>query len=534
MRRVPARLARGALVDAPRNAARGDTRRRAVKKRATGLRSCYAVVAPGLERLAADELRAIKITPGTIEPGGVEFEADDAGVFNANLHLRTASRVIVRLAEFRATAFHELERLARNVRWEEFVPAGSPVRLRVTCRKSRLYHSDAVAQRVGDAIARRVQGVSVERAGGGKRAAGSDAEPDDDADAPADRTAQLFIVRFANDICTISADSSGELLHRRGYRLATAKAPLRETLAAGMLLAMGYDGSVPLVDPMCGAGTIAIEGALIARRIAPGVSRAFSCERWPAAPAKEFAALRAAARAAELPRALAPILASDRDAGAAEATLANAERAGVAGDIEIRRGALSGVTPPPGCGMLVTNPPYGVRASAGDDVRSLYAQLGNISRAKFAGWTIGFLSAERTMDAQVKLRLEEVLKFRNGGIPVRVMRGVVEHRMTRRDFTATMAALVAAPFALRAHRAFGGVIPRVASGDVLIAEFSDAGVKLRVSRVPKVVKSDAEWRKQLSPLGFSVTRKGDTEYAFSGAFWNLHEQGIFRCICCDT
>ncbi|MGH7656423.1 MAG: peptide-methionine (R)-S-oxide reductase MsrB, partial [Gemmatimonadaceae bacterium] len=140
----------------------------------------------------------------------------------------------------------------------------------------------------------------------------------------------------------------------------------------------------------------------------------------------------------------------------------------------------------------------------------------------------------RTMDAQVKLRLEEVLKFRNGGIPVRVMRGVVEHRMTRRDFTATMAALVAAPFVLRAHRALGGVIPGVASGDVLIAEFSDAGVKLRVSRVPKVVKSDAEWRKQLSPLGFSVTRKGDTEYAFSGAFWNLHEQGIFRCICCDT
>ena len=138
------------------------------------------------------------------------------------------------------------------------------------------------------------------------------------------------------------------------------------------------------------------------------------------------------------------------------------------------------------------------------------------------------------MDAQLKLRLEEVLKFRNGGIPVRVMRGVVENRMTRRDFTTAMAALVAAPFALRAHRAFAGTIPNRTRADVLIAEFSDAGVKLGVSRVPKVVKPEAEWRRQLSPMAFSVTRNRDTEYAFTGAFWNLHEQGIFRCICCDT
>ena len=232
----------------------------------------------------------------------------------------------------------------------------------------------------------------------------------------------MFLVRFDHDVCTISVDSSGELLHRRGYRLATAKAPLRETLAAAMLLAVGYDGSAPLMDPMCGAGTIAIEAALIARRIAPGTARSFACERWPGAPVKQFAAQRAMARAERLPRAAAAIVVSDRDAGGAAAALANAERAGVAGGIEIRRGALSGIIPPEGRGLLLTNPPYGVRASSGAEVRNLYAQLGNVVRAKCAGWTLGFLSADRAMDVQLKLTLTEALKFKNGGIPVRLMR----------------------------------------------------------------------------------------------------------------
>lgn len=380
-------------------------------------RDCYAIVAPGLEQLAAAELQSMGITPDSTEPGGVAFKATAADIFRANLHLRTASRVIVRIASFRAKAFHELERLARTVAWEEFVAPGGAARLRVTCRKSRLYHSDGVAERIAGAISRRVKAATVT---GAKR------EADDDAAGPErEEPSQRFLVRFDHDVCTISADSSGQLLHRRGYRLATAKAPLRETLAAGMLLAAGYDGTRPLIDPMCGAGTIAIEAALMARRIAPGLNRAFSCELWPGAPRAEFDRVRDAARAAIVPRAPARIVASDRDAGAAEAALANAQRAGVAGDVEVRRGALSGIQPPPGPGLLITNPPYGVRASAGAETRNLYAQLGNVARAKCAGWSLAFLSADRAMDAQVKLPLIETLKFRNGGIPVRLVRAEV-------------------------------------------------------------------------------------------------------------
>jgi putative N6-adenine-specific DNA methylase len=235
-------------------------------------------------------------------------------------------------------------------------------------------------------------------------------------------------VRFLHDVCTISADSSGELLHRRGYRLATAKAPLRETLAAGVLMAMGWDGQEPLLDPMCGAGTIPIEAALIARRIAPGLARAFASERWPAAPVADFDALRARARAESLPRARVPIFASDRDAGAIAAARANAERAGVAGDIEFRECALSGIAPPAGHGLLLTNPPYGARVGERNALRNLYAQLGKVARGACGGWTIALLSADRALEAQVKLPFTQALRFRNGGIPVRLVRGTVPAR----------------------------------------------------------------------------------------------------------
>jgi len=375
-----------------------------------GRHDCWAVVTPGFEGVVAAELRALGLTPGAGEAGGVPFGATPEELLRANVSLRAASRVLVRVAEFRARAFHELERLARAVAWGEFVAAGTAVRLRVTCKKSRLYHSDAVAERIAKAIVRAVPGAT---------AAAIDEPTDDDAPEPSD--AQLFVVRFSHDVCTISADSSGELLHRRGYRLATAKAPIRETTAAGILLALGWDGSRPLVDPMCGSGTFAIEGAMIARRLAPGLARRFACERWPTTPAGAFDAVRARARSAALPACAAPIVGSDRDAGAIAASSANAARAGVTADVAFHQRALSAMEPPPGPGLVVVNPPYGDRVGERDDLRNLYAQLGNVARTKCAGWTLAFISADRAFESQVALPFREVLAFRNGGIPVRLV-----------------------------------------------------------------------------------------------------------------
>jgi len=381
-------------------------------------RECFASVAPGLEQIAAAELAQLSVSNIKITAGGVTFTADDRALLRCNLRLRTVSRVIVRVAQFRASAFSELERLAKSIFWEEFVAPGDVVKLRVTCRKSKLYHSDAVAQRVMGAITARVKGA---------RSADSISEVEEDESDDEDTgPAQLFVVRFVHDVCTISADSSGELLHRRGYRLATAKAPMRETLAASMLLALGYDGSVPLVDPMCGSGTIPIEAALIARQMAPGLARGFRCEHWPDASKRPgAAAVREKAAALAIAHAPQPILASDRDRGAAEATLANAERAGVAEDLRIFQRALSSVEVPPTPGLLLVNPPYGGRVGESEDLRNLYAQLGNVARERCRGWTVALLSADRALERQVGLEFREVLDFRNGGIPVRLIAATV-------------------------------------------------------------------------------------------------------------
>jgi putative N6-adenine-specific DNA methylase len=384
------------------------------------------VTAPGLEKVTADELAALGITPGEIAPGGVAFTAvDDEKLFTANLWLRSASRVIVRIAEFKVTAFHELERAARGVPWADFVPAGGSVRLRVTCKKSKLYHSDAVAERIEKSIVKAVPGAIVAGAAAATAAAGDDEDTDAHSD---ENAAQLFVIRLLHNVCTVSVDSSGALLHRRGYRLATAKAPMRETLAAGILLALRWDGSAPLIDPMCGSGTIAIEAALIARHMAPGQHRTFACERWPGAPVARFAKLRAGALAKVLPRSPVPLLASDRDAGAIAAAAANAERAGVAGDITLRRLPLSAFEPPAGPGLVLVNPPYGARIGEAAPLKNLYAQLGNVVKLKVAGWTVAMCSAERSLEAQVKLPFREVLRIRNGGIPVRIVSGQVPVR----------------------------------------------------------------------------------------------------------
>lgn len=377
---------------------------------------CWAVVTPGFERVAAQELRALGLQPGAHAVGGVPFAATPLELLGANVSLRSVSRVIVRVAEFQARAFHELERLARAVNWSEFVTPGTAVRLRVTCRKSRLYHSGAVAERVAKAIARAVPGA---RVAGINDAADDEAAADDAS--PIDRTAQLFVVRLSHDVCTISADSSGELLHRRGYRLVTAKAPIRETTAAGLLLALGWDGTKPLLDPMCGSGTIAIEAAMIARNIAPGVNRAFACERWPTTPPAASGAVRETARNATRARGSVRLLSSDRDAGAIAASRANAERAGVTADVEFRQCALSAVESPADAGLVLINPPYGDRVGDRGALRNLYAQLGNVARAKCADWTLAFLSADRAYEAQVGLPFREILAFRNGGIPVRLV-----------------------------------------------------------------------------------------------------------------
>ena len=380
----------------------------------------FAITAPGLEPLAAAELRALGMDVRE-EPGGVSWSGTQAQLYDANLRLRTASRVAVLAAEFRARTFFELERHARKVPWERWVRKGGAVRLRVTSKKSKLYHEGAVAQRLLEAIEHRVGPLAASDVGRDEE--GGEDEGD----------AQLFIVRFSRDECTIRADASGALLHLRGYRQALARAPLRETLAAAMLLGSGWDGRAPLVDPMCGSGTLPIEGALLARRIPPGLAapdrepRDYAFTAWPDFDVERWAAVVDRAAAQVLPRSPVPILGSDRDEGAIAAATANAERAGVLQDVEFSARAVSAVEPPPGRGWMVINPPYGVRIGEKDPLRNLYAALGRTLRERCPGWTLALLSPDAGLERQVGLPLDEVLRTSNGGIPVRLVVGRVPH-----------------------------------------------------------------------------------------------------------
>lgn len=382
----------------------------------TGRLDVFTITAPGLEALTARELHALGIAARAHGPGGVAWRGSLADLYAANLRLRTASRVVVRVDRFHASSFHELERRAKRVPWSRFVTDGDAVRFRVTCHKSALYHSGAVAQRLAESVERVTGAVAIDASTG---------DDDDDPAASAangGRPEQLFIVRVDHDTVTLSADSSGALLHRRGYRLATAKAPLRETIAAAMLLASGWTAGARLVDPMCGSGTIGIEAALLARRMAPGRDRGFRFQEWPGTDAALWSAVLEGARGEELPHAPAPIVVSDRDAGGVEAASSNTGRAGVASDVEVIHQPLSALETPGETGWIVTNPPYGIRV--GDDVRNLYSKLGALVRSAPRGWRLGVLTASPALDRQLRLPLEQMFETRNGGIPVRFSRSL--------------------------------------------------------------------------------------------------------------
>ncbi len=368
----------------------------------------FVVATPGLEQLCAQEMRLLELSP-QVEPGGLIFKAELPALYRANLHLRIASRILARVGQFfYATTFAELREKAGRLPWERFIRPGQPVAIRVTCHKSKLIHTDAVAERLAGAIYDRLGKESPLRKPGGE-------------EAPA--AAQLIVARVDNDRVTVSMDTSGELLHRRGYRQAVAKAPLRETLAAAMLLASGWDGKSPLVDPFCGSGTIPIEAAMLALGIPPGLKRRFAFMDWPGYDETTWKAMLNEVQ--PLPGTQMSIFASDRDAGAVKMARENAARAGVEAFIHFDCQAVSAINLPEQVGWVVTNPPYGVRVSEGKDLRNLYAQFGNVMRAHASGWNVAILSSDLMLLGQTGLKMDTSFSTINGGLGVHLGRGTV-------------------------------------------------------------------------------------------------------------
>ena len=376
---------------------------------------CLAVTPPGVEEVTAAELAALGIGIRRAFRGGVEFTATDRQLYAANLWLRTATRVVVRVARFTAGTFAELEAQLAAVPWYQWTAPGTMPVVRVASTASRLYHTDAIAERV-------------------VAASGSGPEP-----------GGLVVVRLVHDRVTVSVDSSGPPLHQRGWRLDGAGAPLRDTLAAAIVLASGWDRSAPLVDPLCGSGTIAIEAALLAAGRPPGRGRRFAFQDWPTFAPGTWASVTATVPADQAtppaqegtpPAAgedrpatdgAARIVASDRDRPAVAVARANASRAGVADAVAFSARSLSSVVAPGDApGWILTNPPYGKRV--GRDPRALYAQLGEVARHRFEGWTVALLVADVGAARASGLPLHPQLRTVNGGIPVHLLVGRVPVR----------------------------------------------------------------------------------------------------------
>jgi putative N6-adenine-specific DNA methylase len=366
----------------------------------------FAACAPGLEGMLRAELVQLGVAHPVPTAGGIAFAGGLRDLYRTNLESGLATHVLLRVARFPSRHVAHLRKRAAAVPWGEVLAVGQPFVVRATSRQSKLYHTGAVAERVALAIAETSGAVPAPAA---------------------DDTAVEVVVRVLADMVTISVDTSGAPLHRRGYRLATGKAPLREDLARALLLTAPWDPATPLVDPMAGAGTIPIEAALLARRLAPGRLRGFAFQRLSLHDPALLAEVIAAAEARALPRAPAPIFGSDRDAGAVAAAVANAARAGVRADVELTcaplRGApvLCGTPPAAARGAVVTNPPFGRRVGDAQRLRNLYQALGHAVRRLPPEWRIALCAADRRLALRTGLPLRSAFLTTHGGIRVRAL-----------------------------------------------------------------------------------------------------------------
>lgn len=357
----------------------------------------FVITAPGLEESCGAEAVALGFEDVILDAGGVTFSGGLSELYAANLHLRTATRILVRLDAFKATDFPELFRKTVRLPWGSFLRPDTILEIRATAHRSRLIHTGRIVETVTAAIARALG-----------RAVHSDVNAG---------CKQLILIRFEEDICTISCDSSGELLHKRGYRAAAGAAPLRETLAAASLLLLGWDGSLPLCDPLCGSGTIAVEGGLIARQQPPGRQRQFAFMNWPGyRPGLWQALLQDADR--KLVALSAPIYASDSDRRVLTVAALNAQGAGVAGNIDFSCCDLQSLPVRLGPGLVLCNPPYGIRLERGEDLISLYRNLGNGFRRAFPGWTIAFIAPDEQLALATGLEVRVRAHLVNGGLAV--------------------------------------------------------------------------------------------------------------------
>lgn len=362
----------------------------------------------GLEPVLADELVVLGARDVAPTHGGVGFRGDWLTAYRVNLESRIATRVLWRVGQGRYRGEEDIYRLAYASTWAKWFTPDDTIRVNVTARHSPLRSLEFVTLRIKDAVCDHFRTVS------GRR-------PNVDTADPHIRI-HAFLTR---DTVALYLDTSGEPLYKRGFKHAAVQAPLKENLAAGILRLTGWRSEDHLVDPMCGSGTFLIEAAQIALDVAPGLGRHFGFERFRHFDRTGWAGLREEAEARRQPPRRLPISGSDIVGDQVRRTRVNIEAAGLGGCIELGRADFVELEPPAAQGVLVTNPPYGVRVGETDALAQAYPGWGDALKQRWSGWRCFFLTADPALPKAIGLKASRRTPLFNGALECRLF----EYRM---------------------------------------------------------------------------------------------------------
>jgi putative N6-adenine-specific DNA methylase len=358
----------------------------------------------GLEPLLAEELKALGVADPRIVPGGVHFAGEWSLCYRVNLESRIATRVLWQITMGRYRSEEDIYRIAYAPTWARWFTPDQTIRVFVVAHKSPLRSLEFATLRIKDAVCDHFRTVA------GRR-------PDVDTQSP-DMRIHAFL---SADTVTLYLDTSGDALYKRGFKQAAVEAPLKENLAAGILRLTGWKpGEEALCDPMCGSGTFLIEAAQMALDVAPGLGRHFAFERFKQYERDVWQPIRQAAEARrQAPRKLA-IYGSDILEAQQRKTIVNLRSAGLDGCVEVGRGDLLDLQAPAASGVLIANPPYGVRLSDTAELEAFYPKLGDALKAHWAGWRCYFFSGDPALPKGVRLKASKRTPLFNGAIECRL------------------------------------------------------------------------------------------------------------------
>jgi putative N6-adenine-specific DNA methylase len=379
---------------------------------------CFAPCPRGLEALLQQELGALGATDLRQTEGGVGFSGGLAAVYRANLESRIASRILLEVAHVPYRTEQDIYVAASALSWPQWFTPARTIRVKTSAQHCPLKSIDFVTLRIKDAICDTFTKLK------GTRPSVNSNRPDIRIDAFLDATH-----------LTLYLGTTGDSLFKRGFRESTVEAPLRENLAAGIVQLTGWNGTTPLLDPLCGGGTIALEAAMLAREIAPGLGRRFAFELFSNFDPALWKTVQAQAQAKQLPSSPAPIYASDRDAHAVQAAKDQFMRAGVASDIALTQTDLFDLTPPQEPGTIVMNPPYGVRLGTQADLDVFYPKLGSWLKTRCVGWRVYLFTGDLRAPKLIGLAPTKRTPLFNGAIECRLYEFLIVQGGARRRLT---------------------------------------------------------------------------------------------------